>query len=321
MQYSAEAGRLFFEDWAAGYGSPYMIDEADEHDEAQLVEEGPMAMAPGVGDHVDGLAFVDGVRRGEGFVYAEGPSGLVRAMAGAHACGAVLHTRASGAVFGPLRLERVLICASGSRLTLPEVDGLRWPGVSVASTDADAPLQELQRRMRQAEGELADSLAEEGWLAVVDGPLTFLRSHDRPVIGFVKTHLRALLPAELHVQVSALGAGQRTPLFALGADRLSCYLRLDERPERASPWHGIVRLEVGQSFGVQRARELVDGAARALPRFAGIPHRDPRAPQNLQPVGALEVQLRRRLGPDRLAARALRRAVTLADPALQELAA
>ncbi len=34
-----------------------------------------------------------------------------------------------------------------------------------------------------------------------------------------------------------------------------------------------------------------------LPRFAGVRHRDPRAPQNLQPVGALEKHLRHLLGP------------------------
>ena len=36
-----------------------------------------------------------------------------------------------------------------------------------------------------------------------------------------------------------------------------------------------------------------------LPRFASRPEHDPRAPQNLLPVGALETQLRHELGDAR----------------------
>ena len=47
----------------------------------------------------------------------------------------------------------------------------------------------------------------------------------------------------------------------------------------------------------------------SVPRFAGVPHRDPRAPQNLQPIGALETHLRHLLGHPGLATRAVREAV------------
>jgi hypothetical protein len=42
-----------------------------------------------------------------------------------------------------------------------------------------------------------------------------------------------------------------------------------------------------------------------LPVFASQPGRDPRAPQNLYPVGALETQLRHRLGDAQLVRRAI----------------
>ena len=100
-------------------------------------------------------------------------------------------------------------------------------------------------------------------------------------------------------------------LFTLGADRYSCYVRIAAPGPRSSPWFGIVRIEVPQSFGLVAARVTADEVACVLPRYAGIPHRDPRAPQNLQPVGALEKHLRHRLGPSRLAARAARHAVEL----------
>jgi len=54
---------------------------------------------------------------------------------------------------------------------------------------------------------------------------------------------------------------------------------------------------------------VVDQAAAILPRYAGVAHRDPRAPQNLQPVGALEAHLRHLLGDPGLAYRAVREAV------------
>jgi hypothetical protein len=51
---------------------------------------------------------------------------------------------------------------------------------------------------------------------------------------------------------------------------------------------------------------LADTTAKLLPRFASSEHKDPRAPQNLYPIGALERELRRRLGDPHLLYRALR---------------
>ena len=42
-----------------------------------------------------------------------------------------------------------------------------------------------------------------------------------------------------------------------------------------------------------------------MPRYASEPHKDPRAPQNLYPIGGLERELRRRLGDPDLLYRAL----------------
>jgi uncharacterized protein len=61
-----------------------------------------------------------------------------------------------------------------------------------------------------------------------------------------------------------------------------------------------VRLEVSDAVGGEEARRLADATAAVLPAFAPSRSRDPRAPQNLLPIGALEAQLRRRLGDARL---------------------
>ena len=76
------------------------------------------------------------------------------------------------------------------------------------------------------------------------------------------------------------------PLFAIGEDRLSWYQRLPGAG--CDGWAGILRGELPAAIGVAEARRLADRAAAELPRFAGRPHRDPRAPQSLAPVAGLE---------------------------------
>ena len=305
---------LYFEDWDASYGSPYLISSDQADGDAQFAEiadgirVAPMPCEPRP------AAFVDGVRRGEGLLYRQSGTGvLMRGTVGAYACGAVLCRPGSGAVFGPIETRRLVIFGGGVPVALPEVDGYRWEAAAIASLEPDAPLQDLQTRMRMAEGQLAERLAGEGWLAVLDGPLNFVRSRDRTVVGLVKTHHRSLLAPADHARVPEIVCGERTPVFALGTDRYSCYVRIAAPGPRSSPWFGIVRIEVPQSFGLDAARATADEVACVLPRYAGIPHRDPRAPQNLQPVGALEKQLRHRLGSSRLAARAARHAVEIYD--------
>lgn len=305
---------IFVEDWAATYGSPYLV-QADEplSADVELVEDGDRLVihrgAPSDGEA--GIAFVDGVRRGEASLYQhDSATGAVaHGVAGAHACGAVIG-EGDALRFDTIRLRRLVIWGAGLTGNLPSVPGgWAWTSASIASTAPDAPLKELQTRMREDEGRLAEDLSEHGYLVVIDGPLNFVRSRDLPVVGYVKTHYRALLSEEHHRRIPELEAGQRTSLFRLGNDRYSCYLRLTTRTSTSSPWFGIVRLEVPQSPGLPAAVQVVDRVAGIVPRFAGVAHRDPRAPQNLQPIGALETHLRHLLGHAGLAARAVREAV------------
>jgi hypothetical protein len=300
---------LHFEDWGASYGSPYLIDEDAPGEDAQLAEPSePFARTPGPRP-LRPVAFVDGVRRIEGLVYHRGDDGvLARGAVGAHACGAVLASGAQRPAFHRLRVRRMMILGSGRKSALPPTGGYAWESHAIGSSDLDAPVQDLQRRMREAEARLAEQLCLEDWLTVVDGPLNFVRSLDEPVIGYVKTHLRRRLALELHARVPTLGVGQRTPLF-LARQSYSTYLRVADPVAFVSPWSGVVRLEIPESQGVAEAAERADEVSFALPRFAGVPHKDPRAPQNLLPTGALEQQLRHRLGPGDRAARAIRLAI------------
>jgi hypothetical protein len=209
-----------------------------------------------------------------------------------------------------VRVRRLVLWGSGVVAELPPIrGGWEWNAVSIADPNPDAPLRELQTRMRKEEGRLAESLCKDGYVAIIDGPLNFVRSRDLPIVGYVKSHHRALLDPEQHARIPRLGASERSSLFRLGEDRYSCYLRLISPGPIAGPWSGIVRLEIPQSAGLKTAIEVADQVAGILPRFAGIPHRDPRAPQNLQPIGALEKHLRHLLGNAGLAVRAVREAV------------
>ena len=59
---------------------------------------------------------------------------------------------------------------------------------------------------------------------------------------------------------------------------------------------GVARLEAPAARGLDEAQKLADLSARVLPRFASDSTRDPRAPQNLYPIGGLEARLKHRLG-------------------------
>ncbi len=307
---------IFVEDWGAVYGSPYLVQQDEPVSaNAELVEDGDSLVShPGSPDtgQEGPIAFVDGVRRGEASLYQfDAVTGAVsRGVAGGHACGAVIADGDNPPNFGETRVRRLVIWGSGLTGALPLVEGgWSWISASIASSAPDAPLKDLQTRMREEEGRLAETLCDQGYLVVIDGPLNFVRSRDLPVVGFVKTHYRALLPPEHHRRIPELKAGNRTSLFRLGQDRYSCYLRLIDPAPTSSPWFGIVRLEIPQSPGLRVAIEVAHRIAGRIPRFSGVSHRDPRAPQNLQPFGALERHLRHLLGHAGLATRAVREAV------------
>jgi len=162
--------------------------------------------------------------------------------------------------------------------------------------------------MRATEAELAEAILRSGDadLVVSDGPLSYFAPG--PAIGLVKRQSRSYLDPPRAAVLGALGPGDRTPIFKLGEQRLerfSWYLRLAPRRAIEGTMAGVVRLEVAASAGLAAAQALAELSGSVLPLFASKPGRDPRAPQNLYPVGALEAHLRRRLGDQYLIHRAL----------------
>jgi hypothetical protein len=162
--------------------------------------------------------------------------------------------------------------------------------------------------MRREEERLGRDLASiEGALVIADGPLTFEEASRAAVLGYIKRIFRLYLPRERLDLLAQLKAGERTPLFALRSSRrfvrFSWFVRLAP-PERGdSELAGIARLEISETVGIDAARRLANASAAILPRFVPGRWRDPRSPQNLLPIGALEASLRRYMGDGRLVRR------------------
>jgi hypothetical protein len=207
---------------------------------------------------------------------------------------------------------RVAVLGSGQAFSGPVDLGaaLTYEPRSTPSDEPDGPLLAIHGEMRQAEERLARILADDpDALVIVDGPITFGDATRGRAIGFIK-RLFTLYLQEAQMQVvSRLRVGERSPIFAIvGAGRfarLSWFVRLAQPLAVDADLTGLTRLEVAGGLSLAEAQQLADATTALLPAFVPTRARDPRAPQNLLPIGALEAHLRRRLGDARLVRRRL----------------
>ena len=266
----------------------------------------PRAAAPGE------LVFVDGAQQVEAWLTITPPDDprATPGVAFAVGAGAVAAGPGRPASIVALRVRRMVLTVGERRLALPPSGGFAWESRAGAAREATGIARRVGQFRQELELALAEELAADERLVVLDGRLSFVRDAGGPVVGAIKSHHRMYLPPEEARAVVALEVGERTPLFAIGDDRLSWYQRLPGAGREG--WAGILRGELAGAVGLAEARRLADRAASELPRFAGRPHRDPRAPQNLAPVAGLEERLRHRMGDRRLALRAARRAAAAA---------
>lgn len=307
--------RLIVESWDPAYGTPIAPEEDLEPSEASIdtsVERDAWAPIPGVDDGVARVMFVDGVRRVDArLAIPREDDPPVPGIAGSFAVGAVCWDREERrSAVTEVRVYRLAVFAEGHRADVPAAGAVRYEVESEPSPDPTKLISRFHGAMRRAEADLTSDLAARGMFVVADGPVNDTRA--REVIGYIKTHrVRYLSGAEASV-IGAVVPGERTPLFVLGAGgtfaRFSWYQRLPYSGGQHA-WSGIVRCEVPGSLGIETAIVLADRAAAILPLVAAPAHTDPRAPQNLVPIGALERRLRHELGDPRLVYRALVRAV------------
>ena len=318
----ASAWSFTVDPWDPGYGLAFS-DEEDggtlEGSTAELmldlevpaadwrpIDPDPNAALPGV------VLFLDGVRRIDAWVWVHGGNPQPGPGIAASLAAGLVACDGTARVVG-VQVERGLFTAA------PEATDIVTRSASyvahrVVGTGLDQLSLALQRRLTDAEVELAIEIRA-AWpaaddLLVVDGPLRG-RTHLDRTVGYIKTHHASYLPPEQAAVVSGLRPGQRTPAFTMGTSwrRNSWYLQLPGTS--GAPWSGVVRIECSADLRAPEVTRLADVTARVLPPLASAPHKDPRAPQNLVPIGGLERELRRRLGDQQLLYRALRAAATM----------
>jgi uncharacterized protein len=303
--------RIFVEGWSPEYGAP--LDTAElapaEGTVDDTVEGVDWAPLDGYDDGCQRIAFVDGVRRIDARLTVDDPiAGPIPGLCGTLAIGAVLWDRSAvRSTVAKEQVQRWAVLAGGREELFPAVDLTPpYETMTIATREGDALIHALQSTMRAAEGALATSLAVDRCV-FADGPLHELGPHE--VVGVVKSHRVAYLEPARNAVVASLGAGQRTPLFAIkDYGRYSWYVRLASI-DGGHTWSALVRCEASAHLPLASVRTIADRAAALLPLVASQTHLDPRAPQNLVPIGALERELRHRMGDPGLVYRALRAAV------------
>ena len=307
------SSRLHVESWSPEYGAPLELPEeaAPASPVDPLVETGDWSPITGSDRHAPSeVVFVEGVRRIEARLTLDHPDGPVPGLMAAFGVGAVGWDRVvRRSSFEGIKVHRVLAMAGGHTVDAATAAALGLEPESVPGDDPSELVAYVQRRMRDAEAGLASRLIGPDRIIVADGPISEIRP--RPLVGFIKTHQVMYLGAVEREVIGRLRAGQRTPLFLIKTKfvpRYSWYLRLADLPHGHS-WTGIARCEVAVSQGLDTAVVVAGWTAALLPGLASERHIDPRAPQNLVPIGALERELRRSMGDSALMVRALRAAV------------
>ncbi len=295
--------RISVESWSPEYGSP--VETAETYDPPPVdhqVETDRWRPLPGSSrDAPDELVFVDGVRRIEARLTLDDPSGAVPGVMAAFGVGAVVWDReARRSWYEGITVERLLIMAGGRLLDLQDGFPGRLRAESIPELDRGKLVDRAQRLMRLAEAELAARMAGPGRLVIADGTISDINAPtDGDSVGYIKRHfVDYLADAEKQV-VDRLRAAERSPLFLIGYGRnprYSWYVQLENPADRPA-WESVVRCEVAASSGIGRAVRVADWTASLLPQLGSERHIDPRAPQNLVPIGALERELSRRLGP------------------------
>ncbi len=301
--------RFTVEAWDSDYGAPTdaELDDASQNVDV-AVEVRPEDWRPLLPEThpVEDILFVDGVRRVDATLWIDQPPDFPGfALAATYAAGAVRCN-------GDAAIE-VAAVARGLFTSAPAAD----VGTSVGTYEVKATKgntsEELWLGIQHRMGALEASITRKtggAELLVVDGPLSHARDIENAV-GYIKTQKVQYLPLELRQVLTSLPAGYRTPLFLTTTSwsRYSWYLRL---ANHAGPAGGLVRCEIDADMTAAEAARVATRVSATLPRYASARHKDPRAPQNLYPIGGLERLLRHRLGDRERAIRALLRASLLA---------
>ena len=279
---------------------PEVLSEEPEPDvklDVELPEQSWRPLAPDPATRpVESVLFSDGVQRIDAHIWIPDGDETRAGVCASYAAGVVRcaeaaeveETKVRRAVLTSAAIEAIQLGRSGIYQT-----------AAIASDTPDNVRRELQRLLRDLEVSVIKE-ATTAELVVVDGHLRG-REDVAGALGYVKSHQSSYLQGGVRGVVGRLAPGERTPVFLIQSSwsRYSFYLRLllpdgAHRAVSGHPWSGIVRCELASSLTAAEAIRRANLASVTLPRYSSAPYKDPRAPQNLYPIGGLEKRLRHR---------------------------
>ena len=258
------------------------------------------------------VIFIDGRRRLDAALVGGNGNSVTYGAFGTIAVGAVVVDRAAcTATYSQLTIQRILgfggnqeapltriPCPLGSKAEL-----VYEPVEPQEKNHPDIRKNLIQQAMLRAEATLArqQDAVQPDTLIILDGRLSY---NSPPLtLGYVKTMHKSYLSDKHAALLWELKPGERTPIFLIkerNRPHWSWYLKSGSQVYSHQlgyhNLHGIVRLELSNEIPLETAREIADRTAYLIPEYASHPYKDPRAPQNLTPVGALERELGRRMG-------------------------
>jgi hypothetical protein len=308
----ASPPRFRLDAWASDYVGSVDIDDSEDEEASPFEVDTsvetldwstPVACRPV--ERPKRIVFVDGVQRTEVWGRIEVDGSAVDAALGSAAVGAAISYEGHADVIfdEPTRVHRVYAVAGAVSVEPIEVGAgrhiLRFEPATVAERGRNGVAHALSNRRAELERQFAEALVDEESLVVLDGRLSFEPGPVHQVVGMAKTiHRNYLQGLPESAMVPLLAACERTPVFRIHygeTTRYSWYLRLPFTRSIHHSLAGIVRLETPE-IGKEAAVRLANLTAYHLPDFASQPQHDPRAPQNLVPIGALEKRLRHEMG-------------------------
>lgn len=226
-----------------------------------------------------------------------------RALLATVIAGAVLRDGGGIRPVGEPLKRHILLHSSDLEEPLPP--GLRhYEPIKTAKSDPASLRSKVTEVMRRLEASLVDKL--EGGLVVVDGQIfpgeQDYRAPGR-LLGYTKTQAATYLGPEQQALLYDLEPYQRSPIFQIPGyalrrpvDVFSWYVRLPLEPN-STFYSGaaLLRIETPTEEPYE-AITLADLSVSLFCTLASSPSKDPRAPQNLIPIGGLEQWLGRHMG-------------------------
>jgi len=305
---------LRLDPWTPTYESAVQLEEdegASPADVDAFVEtEDWRPRLPEFVERPERIAFIDGVQRVEMRLIGDDGPTPARPGEGRMVYGALASVGVGASFVGegdcslqmnaPLRVLALSDGASHESISVECGNStLEFRPQNTGETGLMAVHQAVNDARSREEVRLGEQLDQAGVeMVVVDGRLNWQPSRGAMVIGLVKTIHKRYLDSPQADVLSKLAPKTRTPIFRIGGKHsvYSWYLRLTKSRHMDYPWSGLIRLETLDSIPLEAAVRLADLTACHLPAFASSPAHDPRAPQNLYPIGGLEEQLRHSLG-------------------------